>query len=165
MVPVLILLCIAGAPQTVLATSGSLCQAVGRPELLSTWGTLNSILTVAAVVLGLPWGIEGVAVALVIRTYALLPLGFIPATKAADIRMGSIWRTARTPFLASVGMAAVVAVVGLGLGAVAPPLPTLCVQVLLGAVLYLVPLALLDRDSLRDVELLIRRPRPAAQVS
>jgi PST family polysaccharide transporter len=135
----------------------------GRTDRLLQWGILNTIVTVLAIIAGLPWGPLGVAIAyastgLSIRT----PLMFWIAGTVSSVRTSDFYRV-MAPFLfASIILLAELAwfrwqvaitepVRGL-LGALAVALPTYL------GVLYLLPpgrQALLD---LRDNLALLRRP-------
>src|SRR5688572_28906613 len=62
--PVAVLLAIfapIGALQSIGTTVGSIYQATGRTDLLLRWGIGSSLLIVTAIVIGLQWGIVGVA--------------------------------------------------------------------------------------------------------
>ena len=71
----------------------------GRTDRLLQWGILNTIVTVSAIVAGLPWGPRGVAIAyassgLLIRT----PLMFWIAGTVSSVRTSDFYRT-MFPFL------------------------------------------------------------------
>lgn len=73
--------------------------AQGRTDRLLQWGILNTIVTVLAILAGLPWGPRGVAIAyaisgLLIRT----PLMFWIAGTVSSVRTGDYYR-AIAPFL------------------------------------------------------------------
>ncbi len=160
-VTLLTILAISGAPQVVAATSGLVCQAVGQTKLLSTWGNLSSISVVAAILIGLPWGAEGVAIAYAVRAYLLLPLAFVPMRRAADIGTAPMLRAAALPFYAAVLMAGCVWSLGTILDHVIPMGVCLVLQVLVGAVVYAGVLVLVDPSTLTDVKSVVRRRQVA----
>lgn len=61
MVPVLQLLCVVGAVQSILTFNGNLYQSQGRTDLQLKVGGTTGVLGVAAIVMGLPYGVVGVA--------------------------------------------------------------------------------------------------------
>ncbi len=63
------LLAIAGFSQTVIGTRGMILLACGRSDLYLKFGTIGAILTVIGFVIGLKWGITGVAASFIITSY------------------------------------------------------------------------------------------------
>ncbi len=63
------LLAIAGFFQTVIGTRGMILLACGRSDLYLKFGTIGAILTVAGFIIGLNWGITGVAASYIITSY------------------------------------------------------------------------------------------------
>lgn len=61
--------------QIVMTLVGTVYQASGRTDLLFYWGIGSSLVTVTGFVIGLEWGIEGVAAAYAITNLLLLPVG------------------------------------------------------------------------------------------
>jgi O-antigen/teichoic acid export membrane protein len=158
--PLLTILALSGVPQVVTATSGLVCQAVGQTQVLSTWGNLNSLSVIAAIVIGLPWKAEGVAIAFTVRAYLLLPLSLVPLKRAVGLGTADIARASAMPFVAAGLMGLWVAAVGLGLSGVMPVGVVLLVQLLVGAMVYLRTVAVMDRSALLQVRRLLQR-RPA----
>lgn len=159
-VPLLAILSLSGPPQVVAGISGLVCQAAGKPRLLTTWGNLSSLSMIIAIVAGLPWGAEGVCIAFTVRAYLIFPVAAMPAKKAAEIGFLELIGTSVRPFASSGAMAACVLVAGALLGPVLGPAPTLVIQILIGAAVYGGLMLTLDRPALLDVHTFIRR-RPA----
>ena len=161
-IPLLIILALSGPPQVVTATSGLVCQAVGNTRVLSTWGNLSSLTVILAIIIGLPWHAEGVAIAFTARAYLLLPLSLVPMRRAADIGTAPMPRAAALPFYAAVLMAGCVWSLGTILQIYVIPMgvrPAL--QVLVGAVVYAGVLVLVDPSTLTDVKSVVRRRQVA----
>lgn len=77
--PLLLILGPLGALQAISTTVALVYQAVGRTDLLLRWGAGAGALLVASFVVGLQWGIVGVATCYAIVSYALAyPLFKIP---------------------------------------------------------------------------------------
>lgn len=90
------LLALAGILQVVAYTNGWLYATSDRAWAMARWGLVSRPLVIAAFVVGLPWGITGVASAYAAVQLLLLPLGFCSATKGTPISMsdiaGAMWR-------------------------------------------------------------------------
>ena len=84
-IPLIVILAIAGMPQVFGILSAQVCQAVGQPRLLSTWGAVWNLTALAAIVAGLHWGAEGVAIALAIRGWVVIPIEMMPARKTIGV--------------------------------------------------------------------------------
>jgi O-antigen/teichoic acid export membrane protein len=92
MVVVLELLAVATLPQLVGSASGSLYRAAGQTDLLFRLGLLTSFLGVVAIVAGLPWGTRGVAFALCIQSWIVLPIVLVPIARNVHLRPLEILR-------------------------------------------------------------------------
>ena len=72
-VPVLQLLCLAGIAHSFQTLDWSVIQAVGRPGRVLRFMTFSAVITVVAFVIGLQWGIVGVAALFALsRTIAMI---------------------------------------------------------------------------------------------
>jgi PST family polysaccharide transporter len=71
-IPVLQILCLQGMSQAVGTTVGWIYMSQGRTNLMFHWGIFASVIRVTAFVIGLNWGVVGVAAAYVISGYAIL---------------------------------------------------------------------------------------------
>lgn len=154
------ILAVSAAPQIISAMSGLLSQAVGRTRLLSTWGNLSSGSVIVAILIGLPWGAEGVAIAFAARAYLLLPLSLATAKLSTGIGTMAFIRASSGPFAAAAVMALLVAAVGELLTPALGSAACLALQILIGALVYLRVLRTLAPGALVEViALLTRRER------
>lgn len=156
-IPLVAILAISAAPQVLSAVSGLVSQAVGQTRLLSTWGNLSSLTVIGAMSIGLPWGAEGVAVALAARGYLLLPLSLATARLSTGLGTVAFVRASAVPFMAAVVMGASVAALGMWLEPQFSPAICLVAQILIGATIYLFVLNAMAPDALREVVTLLRR--------
>lgn len=85
MVPLLELLSIAAVPQIVCASTGGAYRAAGRTGLLFKVGVAGTILTVIAIVAGLPWGATGVSTTFMIVSWLLVPVAVGPLARTLGI--------------------------------------------------------------------------------
>jgi PST family polysaccharide transporter len=72
MIPILRILCLVGAIQPVDATVGWIYQSQGRTDLMFRWGVFSGIVTLISFFIGIRWGIQGVALAYLLRGYLVL---------------------------------------------------------------------------------------------
>ncbi|MHB8168802.1 MAG: MOP flippase family protein [Thermoleophilia bacterium] len=110
--PVIVLVAILapiGMIQSIMATVGPLYQAKGRTDLYFGWGVVSSGICVLSFVIGLRWGIVGVASAYAIANILLVYPCFAIPFRLIDLPMRelgfSLWR----PLLSSLLMTAVIA--------------------------------------------------------
>jgi O-antigen/teichoic acid export membrane protein len=156
-IPLIVLLSISGMPQVFGILSAQVCQAVGRPRLLSTWGTVWNLTAIAAILAGLHWGARGVALALAIRGWVVIPIEMMPARRTIGVRGRDLVRAGARPLAAATTMAIVVAVAGQALNQVMPMRASLALQVIVGAALYVGLIAATDRTAFDDVLILVRQ--------
>lgn len=84
---------------------GWLMISQGRSRDVLRWGMVNSSITVASFLIGLPWGAFGVAVAFsLIGTFIRFPLLFWFTTRVGPVRMSDIYKAMVVPLLAASGV-------------------------------------------------------------
>jgi O-antigen/teichoic acid export membrane protein len=151
-VPVLQLLSLAGVAQSYQSLNWSVLQAMGKPGLLLTFMCFSTFVTVGGFVLGLHWGVVGVAgfyaiargIALIVYTWLtcriteLSPMHFIRSH--ADV----------TVLALTMGVAVYAARLGLEHGSV-PQALQLVLLTLFGAGVYLALVATFTRDVIVEV--------------
>lgn len=90
------LLAVAGILQVVAYTNGWLYATTDRAWAMARWGLVSRPLVIASFVVGLPWGITGVAAAYATVQLVLLPFGFHYATRGTPVSTtdiaGAMWR-------------------------------------------------------------------------
>jgi len=72
LIPILRIFSLVGMLQPIDAAVGWIYQSQGRTDLMFKWGVFSGIITVASFIIGVQWGIIGVASAYVIRSYFIL---------------------------------------------------------------------------------------------
>jgi PST family polysaccharide transporter len=96
-----------GLIQSIMTTVGSIYMAKGRTDWMFRWGLTFAIVAVASFFAGLPWGIQGVALAYAIAfLFAVYPGLAIPFS-LIELRIREFWAALRPQFTISVGMAAI----------------------------------------------------------
>jgi O-antigen/teichoic acid export membrane protein len=160
-IPLVAILAFSAGPQILSAMSGLISQAVGKTSVLSTWGNLSSLSVIVSIVIGLPWGAEGVAIAFAARAYLLLPLALQPSRLATGIGTRAFVRASAVPFAVAFFMGLVVAGIGLLLTPALGPAACLALQVVVGAAVYLRLLRTAAPGALLEVINLVARRTPA----
>jgi PST family polysaccharide transporter len=113
MVPILQVLCLVALTQPVTSTTGWIYQSQGRTDLQLRWSVISGIVTIISFLIGIRWGVMGVAWAYAIRTYVVwYPAMAIPL-RLIDMTFGEFIRNLASIFGSSLVMA--VGVWGLGL--------------------------------------------------
>ena len=79
--------------QPVMATAGWLLVSQGRVRDMLRWSFINAPISIGAIVVGLPWGVVGVAVSWSIaKIFVVNPLLFWFVGRKGPVRMGDFYR-------------------------------------------------------------------------
>jgi PST family polysaccharide transporter len=105
LVPTFRILAIAGVIQAPASTVGLVMMSLGRAERQLRIGLANSVVVVVAFLVGLPFGIEGVALGYVVANYAMLPVMLWYSYRGSPVHVSDFGR-AMLPSLAAVLAAA-----------------------------------------------------------
>jgi PST family polysaccharide transporter len=136
-VPVLQLLCIAGIFQSVEALQWSVLQSCGRAGTLLRYTAVSTFVNVSAFVVGLHWGITGVAAGFVIARAIMVPVITRITCGVVGLRLSGYIRTHATVLQAAGAMLGIVLAARLGLAdAGVPAIVRLPVVVGLGVLSY-----------------------------
>lgn len=165
-IPVLQVLLVVGLVQSLQALNHSVLQARDRTRHLMRYAVVFAVLTIAAILAGLPFGILGVATALLVVSLVIEPLYLAVVARALETSPLVLLRNLVPGLLAAGLMAGAVAAARLGLaeiGVGAAARLVLCL--LLGALVYPVLLWLIAPGVVADIRGLVRRrgmaPAPA----
>lgn len=153
--PLLMILAPIGLSKSISATTGPIYQAKGKTDVLLYWGLIVTAITLAAFVIGLRWGVVGVAVAYT----STLPLAY-PSYQIAfrfiHLSMREFGRALRSPFLGCLLMVAAILAVWWILPTTLASVWVLVALTLVGSVAYALAIWWIDRESLRQVFTLLR---------
>jgi O-antigen/teichoic acid export membrane protein len=121
-VPVLQFLCVAGIVQALHMLQWSLLQSRGRAGTLLRYNLVATAANVTAFVVGLTWGVKGVAAAFAIARLAMLPVFPWLAGRSVDISLARFFRNLApvaeaAAFMFAAVLAVRLALVQAGLGA------------------------------------------------
>jgi len=114
-VPILQVLCVVGAMQSVGATVGDIYQAKGRTDVMLRVGMIGAALMSVAFLAGVHWGALGVAVAYAIATTGLWVYTHFRANALIDLPNSRFWKSLLPATQMSVIMMVVVWLLGIAL--------------------------------------------------
>lgn len=100
-VPVFRVLAIAGLVQTLAGTRGLVLVSCGFSKRYFYWGLFNAILTVTSFFIGLPYGIEGMAVSYTVANYIILVPSLFYCFYNTPITVQHFLKSLISPFLVS----------------------------------------------------------------
>ncbi|HUG39953.1 MAG TPA: lipopolysaccharide biosynthesis protein [Longimicrobiales bacterium] len=129
-------LAVGALPQVVVVSTGWIYQSQGRTDIMFRWGLLSSGVVVVAVLAGLRWGVEGVAVAQAIASWSLAAPALAIAGGLMEIRLRDFARLLASPAVALAVLAVVSGLVRAGLSTVVPAPGVLFGSLLLGGIVY-----------------------------
>lgn len=103
-VPLILLLSPLGLIQSVYTPAGAIFKAKDKTDIWFRWGVFSGIVTVSAFIIGLRWGIIGVAVGYLISNLILIVPGMKIPFKYIDLKVGQFIGSLSTTFYCSVIM-------------------------------------------------------------
>lgn len=135
-----------GLMQSVAATVGSLYLATGRTDVMFKWGILAGLLIVPAFVVGLQWGITGVAAAYGAVSLLLFWPSLAIPYRLVNLRVGKVLAKLAPSLLSAAAMAIFVALLALAWpGSADSQLPRVAVLIAVGMATYAGLCALFQR--------------------
>jgi PST family polysaccharide transporter len=155
-VPIVLVLAPGGLLQGIGATPGQLFLAQGRATQRLAWSVAYTAVIVSAFLVGVRWGIFGVAAAYTLVMVPICIAGFWLALRLVRLRLLDLWRTLRGSLVSSVCMGLAVALLRVGLetfGCSRVAVVVVCVPV--GIALYVLINRWLRPDALLDVHRLL----------
>lgn len=152
----LMILAPVGMAQSIVTTVGVIYQAKGRTDWLLRWGIAVGVVVTVAFVVGLRWGIIGVAAAYAIASLVLFYPSFALPFRLINLPVRDLFGVLWRPFASGLLMLAVI----LGLRFVLPPdtasAGVLALAALTGIASYLAASWLFNREQLRETASLVR---------
>src|SRR5262245_10210302 len=103
--PILQVLCVAGIVRSLGATANWIFLARNRSEIMLRWSIVTGVVTYAAFVAGVGWGIQGIVFAYVSISLLLVPASTVAALRVGKVRFGEFMEALREPFLSALLMA------------------------------------------------------------
>ena len=115
-VPIFRILSLGGAIQSIVAVCSLAMMSHGYTRRYLNLGVVSALITVAAIVIGLRWGVIGVASAYLLSSVVLFGVTTSVAFKATPVRVGGFLRAVAVPFIC----AAIATAVGLAVRVYGP---------------------------------------------
>jgi O-antigen/teichoic acid export membrane protein len=150
------LLCFAGLAQSAYNTAGWIFLSRGRSDILFRLGLLSMLVRIVGVLIGLHWGLLGVAWGYVAGGYlALLYPTWAAAGRLIELRFAELVKNVAGPFCCATIMAAIVGLSDHTLLATEPYWLRLLVQVPVGVIVYGLCASLFRLTAWREVRELV----------
>lgn len=155
-VPVLQVFCIVGLTHSIGNMTGCIYLSQGRTDWMFWWGVYSGIIKVLGIILGLRWGILGVAAGYTTFTILfLLYPGYIIVGKLIDMSIGEIIGALDGILGCAAIMAIAVWAFGLILPSTWPSWAQLITQVLFGIGVYLIIIHMVGIQAYHDMKKLL----------
>lgn len=157
-------LCGVGALKALVCSIGTVFLGRGRPDIEFKLNVLGAVKLPLFILAGTPWGLPGVAVAMLVSALTGVPFQQYYANRLIGLSWGAYLRGIAAPAGAAFAMLVALGLwrmVAEGLG----PVAHLAVAVPLGAVTYAVALTALGVDLLALARTVAGRPAPAPMAS
>jgi PST family polysaccharide transporter len=133
---VLQILCLVGVKQPLGASMGWVLTSLGRTDTLRRWGIFSGSLNLVAVIVGVQWGVIGVAVAYAIFSYVIHYHSVMIPSRLVDVTFKEYHLNVATVFVCGLVMMLVVFGVKLLLPDGWPHLVYLAIQTATGVLVY-----------------------------
>jgi PST family polysaccharide transporter len=166
-IPLLMIFCLSGLLMPVGATVGWIYTSQGRTDTMMRWGLVAGAVRLAAILIGLRWGIVGVAAAWVASGYLVL---WYPSWTIAGRLIGLRWfrmvRELSGNFACGLAMTAAVYALGLAVPGHWPLGQLLLAQVGVGAMVYIGLILIFQRGTINELRAIwneLRKRRASAR--
>lgn len=155
-IPILQIFCFTGMIQSIGTTVGWIYTSQGRTDIMLKWGLCAGIVTVIAFIIGLRWGIIGVALAYVLSNYIILwyPSWAISG-RLINLRFTEMLKNLSKTFFCAVAMGAGVWILGFTLPSDWPHWSYLVIQMPFGILMYFVLISVFKLSAYLDLRELI----------
>lgn len=149
---VIIILAPVGALQSIMSTVGIIYQVKGKTDWMFKWGLFSAIVTLVGFIIGLKWGIIGVAISyLVTNLLMILPVFLIPF-KLIKLPIIQFFRSFELTILAVIGMLLILFLTSCLLPNYLSNILILVILILAGVISYMVFSLLINRKQLKEVK-------------
>jgi O-antigen/teichoic acid export membrane protein len=109
-IPLMQIMCLGMMLPAVTHFNGPVIMACGKPSWLFSIKLVGLGVRVTAFLIGVRWGLIGIAIALVTARYVMLPVSLTLVMRLTNLRAARLRRTLAGPLIAAVGMSAAITV-------------------------------------------------------
>lgn len=155
MIPLVQIFSVVGMLQSIGTLNGNLYLSQGRADLQFKVGLVVHIVPLLGIIIGLRWGILGVAIGYAIGSFLIWYPTFYFAASLINLKLGEHLYNLSPPFICVVLMATVVWAMGMLLPHILSSWILLIVQVLCGALIYISLIHLLKIRAYLEVRTLL----------
>ena len=157
MIPIFQILCITGLLQGVSSTTGIIYTSQGRTDLMFKWGIFSGIVCMLSFIIGLHWGIIGIASAYVVSGYLILWYpGWVIPGKLINLHFREMLKNLMGPFFCSLAMGLIMWITGNFLSQQWPYLFRLFLQFIIGVFVYWTFLTMFKLKAYYDALLIFK---------
>lgn len=150
-IPLIMIFAPIGMIQSVGATVGIIYQAKARTDWMFLWGIGAGVFVVLAFMIGLPWGINGVAMAYAIASFILLYPNFSIPFRLIDLKFLELFRILKQPFINSILMFVAILIFKGVVRSTLSNSANLVSFILLGVVVYTVASWVTNQNQLKEL--------------
>lgn len=148
--PVLALLAVIGAAQSLLSSQGATYVALKRADVLMRWSMVHLVVLSVAFLVGVRWGLMGAVSAYLVGYFIYAPFSFKALLRLIDATLLDLAAVLWKPVFLSVLMGCVVYAARVSMGPDADAFSVILVGIPLGVLVYGAGLLLLDRQAIHE---------------
>lgn len=152
----LMILAPVGLSQSIATTTGSIYQAKGKTDWMFRWGVVSGIIYVTGFVIGLNWGVIGVAVSYLISSIILLYHVFAIPFKLIELKFSEFTVSFKEPLLISAILFSVLLLLKFFLVNFLVPELFFVILILVGLIVYAFSMKILGANKLKELISLIK---------
>ena len=152
MVQLIIILSPVGAMQSVISTVGNIYQAKGKTDWMLKWSLFASVLTVLGFLIGLNWGVVGVALSYLVTNLIMLYPVFAIPFKLIEMPVIVFFKSFVSTILSIVGMIAVVYVLSNLIGIYFEPIIRLIILIFAGIISYISVSFIINKKNIHEMK-------------
>ncbi|MEJ2187578.1 MAG: MOP flippase family protein [Gemmatimonadota bacterium] len=161
-VPVFQILCLLGLIQSVATNTGWIFLSQGRADTRLRLQAFMTPLLILSFVVGLHWGIVGVAASYAVMSALLIPLQVRVAGRLIGMGVLDVARAVAGSLACALAMGVAVALAGWALRGVLGPWPGLAIRIAVGVVVYAVLVHTTRLPAYRELRAILAGRRPDA---
>jgi len=155
-IPLILVLSPLGLIQSVYSPAGAIYQAKNKTDVWLKWGIVSGILTVISFIIGLKWGVLGVAISyLVVNVLLIIPGMKIPFN-FIDLKITSFINAIIKTLFCGLIMFAIILLVKKSTMGMLGSIYELLLLIIIGIIAYIGFSILLNKDNLKEIISLVR---------
>jgi len=151
------ILCIAGALKSIGTHVGSILYSKGRPDISFKWNIFATAVTVIAILIGVKFGITGVATAVAITSCLLFLIIQKITNRLIELKFRDFFKALYPAVICStIMMVSILLLQKSNLYVLLPDILSLIISILIGAMIYIFAIRIIDGDIFKEIKTLIK---------